>query len=422
MLNTIRLCVGILCISFGVSLQAQVKVHIERPGTLSELISAADKYAITHLVVSGKLDEPNFSNADWRFLKEMAGRDMNDKPTEGKLAILDLSGASFTGTGTYTFEYCSGLTSVILPESVTHIGTGAFSGTGLTSMRLPADVTSIGWIAFSQCGNLTSLNLPDGLSFIGGQAFLGCSGLTSLIIPEGITVIEEGVFNSCSGLTSLIIPEDVTSIGDGAFSGCSSLTSLALPAGITSIEAATFAQCSGLTSLNIPSGVTSIGASAFAYCSNLTSLDLPFGVTFIGNRVFVGCEGLTFLKVAAAVPILIEEETFEGLSLEEVILYVPRGSYEAYRSDPDWGRFTQIIEYDVDPSSLVLLHEDGEDRVSILCQDEGVLLTASESYEGIIYNVAGASVRYLYLKEGEELILSLPSGVYFLGAQRFVVK
>ena len=57
-----------------------------------------------------------------------------------------------TSIGNYAFSYCSGLTSVIIPNSVTSIGDWAFREcSGLTSVTIPNSVTSIGSYAFNFC-------------------------------------------------------------------------------------------------------------------------------------------------------------------------------------------------------------------------------------------------------------------------------
>ncbi len=53
------------------------------------------------------------------------------------------------------FDWCSGLTSITIPHSVTRISWGAFFGcSGLTSVTIPNSVTSIGGYAFYSCSGL----------------------------------------------------------------------------------------------------------------------------------------------------------------------------------------------------------------------------------------------------------------------------
>ena len=69
---------------------------------------------------------------------------------------------------------------VVIPESVEHEGT-AYS------------VTSIGDNAFCYCSGLTSVTIPNSVTSIGGAAFCYCSGLTSVTIPNSVTSIGGGL-------------------------------------------------------------------------------------------------------------------------------------------------------------------------------------------------------------------------------------
>ena len=80
-----------------------------------------------------------------------------------------------TSIGDYAFQYCSGLTSITIPNSVTSIGEWAFQDcTGLTSITIPNSVTSIGYCAFLCCTGLTSITIPNSVTSIGGEAFSDC--------------------------------------------------------------------------------------------------------------------------------------------------------------------------------------------------------------------------------------------------------
>lgn len=76
----------------------------------------------------------------------------------------------------YLFMNCSSLTSVIIPDSVTSIGNGAFYGcSSLTNVTIPDSVVSIGLEAFNGCNSLKSVTIPDSVKIIGSQSFKNCS-------------------------------------------------------------------------------------------------------------------------------------------------------------------------------------------------------------------------------------------------------
>ena len=198
------------------------------------------------------------------------------------------------------------ITQVTIPDSVTSIGFGAFSGCNwLTSLTIPFINNYLGYMFGASSysdnssfipGSLKTIIVTGGTS-IASDAFSGCSGLTSITLPNGLTSIEGSAFSGCSGLTSITIPNSVISIGSSAFSGCSGLTSITIPNGLTNIESSVFSGCSGLTSITIPGSVTSIGSSAFSGCSGLTSITIPNGVTSIGESVFRNCTSLENLTI-----------------------------------------------------------------------------------------------------------------------------
>ena len=251
--------------------------------------------------------------------------------------------------GEKAFSSCRSLTSVIIPDSVTYIGSDAFYycgslecnekdgikylgnetnpyvvAVGVTSYDITTANIENGckviYGAFDTCRSLTSVTIPDSVTSIGENAFDGCSGLTSATIGNGVISIEKDAFYGCSDLTSITIGNSVTSIGYEAFRDCTSLKNITIPDSVTSIGSWTFRDCTSLKSITIPDNVTSIGEEAFYGCSGLISATIGNGVTSIENGVFRDCTSLTSITIGNGVT-SIEEGVFRYCtSLTSVII------------------------------------------------------------------------------------------------------
>ena len=288
----------------------QITIKLTEAGTLPDKIGRSKMDLVTNLKIIGEIN-----GTDLRFIREMAGSDITGYSTSGNLSVLDLSEARFVeGGDRYFYKYDCYTSNDI-------IGKYAFCGcSSLTSVIIPSSVTEIGWYAFNNCNSLISVNIPSSVTEIGGGAFRGCP-LTSVNIPSSVTKIGDGAFEFCS-LTSVIIPSSVTEIGESTFGYCRSLTSVNIPSSVTEIGGYAFNRCSSLTSVNIPSSVKSIGMYAFYCCSGLKS-------------IYVHAETVPSTGVGA----------FEVCDSKNCTLYVPKGTYDAYRYS--WGYyFDNIVEFD----------------------------------------------------------------------------
>ncbi len=292
--------------------------------------------------------------------------------------------------GDYAFSGCSGLTSVIIPETVSTIGVAAFAETGLTSVNIgnsvtiigrnaffkcsglsmvtiPNSVTAIGMDAFYECNSLVSVDIGDSVETISDAAFANCSNLASITMPNSVHVISDYAFQNCTGLTSIKLPESVYYIGKSVFIGCSGLTSIKIPDSITEIPTGTFYDCSSLTTVDLGNSITSIGSTAFGQCSSLTSIVIPNSVTAIGSNAFQNCSGLISVTIGNSVTTIgygafyncpmIEQITcyavnppqcnvvcFDSDIVESVTLYVPAECAEKYKAAPVWQDFKNIEE------------------------------------------------------------------------------
>ena len=203
------------------------------------------------------------------------------------------------------FSNCTGLTSITLPENLTHIGYSAFQGCiGLTSVDFSncKKLTQIG--GFPNCTGLTSITLPENLTEISYGAFEGCIGLTSITLPEKLTKIDDRAFKDCTGLNGTIVfPANIETIcGDitfsspkGAFRNCINLQGLDFSAceKLTHMPAYAFYGCKALSEVKLPKNIDVIGGNTFEDCKSLASISLPVSLAEIGEGAFAGCTGLT---------------------------------------------------------------------------------------------------------------------------------
>ena len=235
------------------------------------------------------------------------------------------------------------LVDVQIGNCVTTIGDSAFEEADtLSSVIILDGVTSIGSNAFYYCYSLSSIDIPNSVTTIGDSAFEGADTLTSVVIPNSVTSIGTNVFQDCYSLTSVTIGNGITTIARGAFNSCMGLTSIDIPSGVTNIDEGAFVFCNSLTSVTIGNGVTSIGDSAFNRCTSLTSIDIPSGVTSIGNYAFWNCSGLTSITVEATTPPALAFGAFDNTN--DCPIYVPCHSVDAYKSASGWSNYASRVQ------------------------------------------------------------------------------
>ncbi len=162
-----------------------------------------------------------------------------------------------------------------------------------------ASPTSIGDCAFQYCSNLTEVTIPNSVTSIGGaNVFANCEGLTSVTIPNSVTNIGGAAFAACASLTEVTIPNSVTSIGNMAFIGCSGLTEITIPSNVTSIGQNAFANCSSLSKITSHIMVApNVQSATFGSVSNGGTLYVPIGSsgydTWMNNQGNLGAYNWT---------------------------------------------------------------------------------------------------------------------------------
>jgi hypothetical protein len=284
-----------------------------------------------------------------------------------------------------------------IPQRVKKIESDAFFGcTGLTSIEVVISnehLKSRDGVIFSKNNHLVryppgkekdSYTIPPGVTTIESNAFNGCTKLKSIEIPYSVTSIEGGAFNGCTNLTSINvvkgkkeekadsifcsvngvlfdkdkkeliryppgkqnkdgyeIPPGVTVIGIGAFEYCSGLTSVIIPEGVTRIDISTFERCFGLTSVTIPSSVARIEKDAFSY-TNLKSIIIRRATP--PEIIVVESLSPETIGDEPPSPETIVVESFKGVNVNRIDLYVPKNSVSAYSEAPGWQAFKKNIK------------------------------------------------------------------------------
>ncbi len=181
---------------------------------------------------------------------------------------------------------------VTVPETVTKIGEGAFSGVeGLKTIVIPSTVKEIAANAFSYNTTLENVVMQEGVTKIGDSAFIGCSKLQKVQMPQTVNELGTLVFSECTSLISMDLSDNILELKTGVFNNCSNLKELKLPKKLVNMRDSVFRGCEKLSSLYIPASVTYLNSSAFSQTSSLTDIQIDSN-----NKVYTVSNGIIYNK------------------------------------------------------------------------------------------------------------------------------
>lgn len=188
---------------------------------------------------------------------------------------------------TCKYSDCSSLQSITIPNSVTNIEGNPFVDCEkLVNIECQsnhfvvrdhalytADMTRI----ISYLGKDSTFVIPDTITHIGCGAFSNCKSLQSIIIPNSVIDIATFTFYGCNPIRTINIPPSVTHIGESAFGGMDSLQSVTISDSVTKIDDYAFMRCKSLQTVIMPSSITQIGEYIFFECESLKEIIVPKG-------------------------------------------------------------------------------------------------------------------------------------------------
>ena len=228
--------------------------------------------------------------------------------------------------GDYLFWERGDLEEVVIPESVSAIGSNAFRGcSSLRSIVFSGDIYELGESCFEDCDRLEQINIEDlKVKEIREFTFDDCQALNDVKLPENIERICGFAFGG-TGIQEISFPESVIEIGRYAFAGCKQLKKVQLNNGISRIEEGAFAYCKKLTMISIPDNITYFGKDVFAEAS--VSYYVDNNIKYLGNRgnnylILVGAinTGLTEYEINSSTKIICDQAFSGCTELKEILI------------------------------------------------------------------------------------------------------
>ena len=180
--------------------------------------------------------------------------------------------SDFTLSGTAISQYNGTYKNIIVPDTI--------NGT------VPSAVFAS---AFSE-SNLTGIVLPDSVTKLGTGCFKGSSRLRH-ITAKGVTTLSgQGVFQGCSQLRDEVMP-NLKTVTASAFDGCTKLHYIDFGENVTSLKSNLFSN-SGLLEVDMPNAQVSVLSNEEVFKgSKLFKCNLP-KVSELGVNMFYGCSYL----------------------------------------------------------------------------------------------------------------------------------
>ena len=296
------------------------------------------------------------------------------------------------------FMYCPVLSNIVIPNSVKQINDCAFHycniesvtiGTGLTQLAsVGTNLVGLNPLAFAETsvdvfyGNLTHENkfiygfysVPFWLTFDNFLCgYTNGDGLTEVVIPDEIDGIGSSTFAGNENLNTITISPNVKYISSSAFEYCINLEFIfgegasddhkcyiidealclfaeknikeyTTPESAKYISSSTFQSKAHIEKITFSDKVIEVGWSQIWRCSNLKTITYSAATEMLyRDAFFTGYNVLESAYVRALVPPTISQNGHDGID-DNVTIYVPKQSLQAYLDSPDWAPYRGFIK------------------------------------------------------------------------------
>lgn len=371
----------------------ECQVNVEKPGQLEAMLLKAtpDADAVESLTITGSLDD----------------NDMTYLSTLQTLKKLNLENATIQqGLFGAPFKDFSRLETCELPRSLKQIGSETFKGcVSLKTISLPVSLQATGNDILSGCQKMTDIYVrPSSPDCVATDAFRGlpnpqavcihvqqglsdvfrsnakwsmfsritddlpalpkrfaCDGIEYRAIYQGdgnfaeVTIPSGEMYSGTIVIPATVTYQDVEYVVSGfdqtdglsPFVGNPFITSLDLQLHVDTLRRMQFMGCTQLASLSLPSTLRYIEDECFRNCPMLTQISLPASLEALGDNAFCGCQFLTDIYCYAMVPPAGNEADnypFTQCRPQNVMLHVPSGTENLYRTTGFWTRFSNVTD------------------------------------------------------------------------------
>ena len=319
----------------------------------------------------------------------------------------------------------------------------------MTSITIPESVTSIGSAAFSYCEGLTKAEFSSIESlcnikfhssssnplYYAQHLYIDDKEVTDLVIPETISYIRENTFVNCKGLNSVVIPDSGITIQTDAFKGCG-IKKAAYPITMSNpfpdLRYTTFIPYNPEGAIIEDGWVWGPDKSIIYFAPlNLEAYIIPETVTSIGENAFARCDRMTSVSALWNIPVAIYDNSFEGL-YDTVDLSVPSEAVNNYLVT-NWSLFKNIslgntgkklktfsdgvLEYRINPADMTATVIGAKEYSKLQIPER--FTDDSDSSNPVRYYIKGIESKAFYGKDVTSVLFNSRSQMEYIGDYAF---